>query len=53
MLILLLVQIQELMVTGTAQGVPFKTETVDAGHSPFMAKPTEVVEAIKRAAGGQ
>jgi pimeloyl-ACP methyl ester carboxylesterase len=46
-------QIQELMVTGTAQGVPFRTEIVDAGHSPFMGKPTEVVEAIKRAASGQ
>ncbi|EMF13551.1 alpha/beta-hydrolase [Sphaerulina musiva SO2202] len=46
-------QIQELMVTGTAQGVPIKTETVDTGHSPFMTKPAEVAEAIKRAAAGQ
>lgn len=44
-------EIQKLMVEGTAQGVPIATEMVDAGHSPFMGKPKDVVDAIRRAAG--
>jgi pimeloyl-ACP methyl ester carboxylesterase len=44
--------IQKLMVEGTAggAGVVMRTEAVDAGHSPFISKPEEVVAAIRRAA---
>lgn len=44
-------EIQKLMVEGTAKGIPINVEYVDAGHSPFMGKPQETADAIRRAAG--
>ncbi len=32
-------------------GGKFETETLNAGHSPFLSVPNEVVSAIRRAAG--
>lgn len=43
-------EIQKMMVEGTAQGCGFRTETVEAGHSPFLSKTKETAEAIVRAA---
>lgn len=45
------IHIQKLMVEGTAEGVNIQTSVVDAGHSPFMGKPKETADAIRRAAG--
>ncbi|KAF2161519.1 hypothetical protein M409DRAFT_69642 [Zasmidium cellare ATCC 36951] len=44
-------QIQQMMVETVAKGYPINTDTVDAGHSPFLSKPKETAEAIRRAAG--
>ncbi|KAK4496457.1 hypothetical protein PRZ48_012437 [Zasmidium cellare] len=43
--------IQQMMVETVAKGYPVSTQTVDAGHSPFLSKPKETAEAIRRAAG--
>ncbi|KAF7193763.1 putative hydrolase R7 [Pseudocercospora fuligena] len=45
-------QIQKMMVEEIAKGVNISTESVEAGHSPFIGKPKETAEAIRRAAGG-
>lgn len=42
---------QQMMVEQVAKGIPISTETVDAGHSPFLSKPEETAMAIRRAAG--
>ncbi|KAF2999849.1 hypothetical protein E8E13_007393 [Curvularia kusanoi] len=44
-------QVQQGMVKGS--GAQFKETTVEAGHSPFLSKVHEVVEAIVRAADGK
>lgn len=44
------IHIQKMMVEQTAKGVPVRTDTLDAGHSPFINMPQETAEAIKRAA---
>lgn len=43
--------VQKLMVEETAKGCAFRTEVVDASHSPFISKPDETALAIRRAAG--
>jgi pimeloyl-ACP methyl ester carboxylesterase len=43
--------VQKKMVEDTAKGYPVKTETVDASHSPFYSVPTEMAQAIRKAAG--
>ncbi|PYH91405.1 alpha/beta-hydrolase [Aspergillus ellipticus CBS 707.79] len=43
------IAIQKTMVEGTAKGHTIFTETVDASHSPFISKPVEVADALKRA----
>ena len=40
---------QKGMVEGS--GVQFRTETLDASHSPFLSMPDKVVAAVRRAAG--
>ena len=42
--------IQEMMVKEVAKGYEIRTETVDAGHSPFVMKAEETAAAIRRAA---
>ena len=40
------------MVEAATKGkVEFRTESLDAGHSPFLSKPKETAEAVRRAAG--
>ncbi|PYI10968.1 alpha/beta-hydrolase [Aspergillus sclerotiicarbonarius CBS 121057] len=43
--------VQRMMVEELAAGYPIRTEFVDASHSPFFSKPTEVALALRRAAG--
>jgi pimeloyl-ACP methyl ester carboxylesterase len=43
--------IQKMMVEETAKGVDFKTDTLNAGHSPFLSMPEEMAKSIRRAAG--
>ncbi|KIW20865.1 hypothetical protein PV08_01443 [Exophiala spinifera] len=43
--------VQKLMVEEFAKGVDVKTPTVDASHTPFVSKPLETANAIRRAAG--
>lgn len=43
--------IQKMMVEDWAAGYPIHTEFLDASHSPFLSKPTEVTTVIRRAAG--
>lgn len=42
-------EIQKMMVEGTAAGFPVKTDMIDTGHSPFISKPAEVAESILKA----
>lgn len=42
--------VQEMMVKETARGYEIRTQTVDAGHSPFHIKSQECADAIRRAA---
>ena len=44
------IEIQKMMVEGTAKGAPMRTDTLDAGHSPFINMPQETANAIMRAA---
>lgn len=43
--------VQKMMVEETAKGNEILTQTVDAGHSPFLSKVDETALAIRRAAG--
>lgn len=44
------ISIQRMMVEEFAKGYPIATETVDTGHSPFLSKLDETVDAVRRAA---
>ncbi|PYH81801.1 alpha/beta-hydrolase [Aspergillus uvarum CBS 121591] len=44
------VEAQKQMVEGVGQGYRIRTETLDAGHSPFLSRMGEVAGAIHRAA---
>ncbi|KAL3257837.1 hypothetical protein ABHI18_006507 [Aspergillus niger] len=44
-------ELQRMMVEDWAAGYSIRTEFLDASHSPFLSKPTEVTAAIRRAAG--
>ena len=43
--------VQKNLVENVAKGYNFKTESVDASHSPFISVPDETAAAIRRAAG--
>ncbi|KAL2802452.1 alpha/beta-hydrolase [Aspergillus granulosus] len=43
--------VQRKFVEDIARGAGIRTESVDAGHSPFYSAPEELVKVIKRAAG--
>ena len=42
-------EVQENMVKGA--GFEIYTETLDAGHSPFLSQPKETADVVRRAAG--
>lgn len=42
---------QKEMVEDVAKGIGIHTQTIDAGHSPFLSKPVETANAIMEAAG--
>lgn len=42
--------VQDMMINDIAQGVQIRTETVESSHSPFLSKPDETADAIRRAA---
>ncbi|RAK77555.1 alpha/beta fold hydrolase [Aspergillus fijiensis CBS 313.89] len=44
------VEVQRRMVEGVGQGRDIRTETLDAGHSPFLSRVGKVVAAVCRAA---
>ncbi|KAK4494637.1 hypothetical protein PRZ48_013993 [Zasmidium cellare] len=47
----ILLEVQKLMVEEFAKGVEIRTETIRAGHSPFLSRPDAMTMAIRRAAG--
>lgn len=42
--------VQDMMINDIAKGVNIRTETVESSHSPFLSKPDETADAIRRAA---
>jgi pimeloyl-ACP methyl ester carboxylesterase len=45
------IHIQKMMVEETGKGAEFRTETLDASHSPFLSMPEQMAKSIRRAAG--